>query len=288
MYYLILAIVFATCNQLTFKAIAHFKIDLLSAIVANYVVCIGMAYFSSVEPVFQNTFLIQKWFPYSIIQGIIFISCLFFMGKTTEKQGVAIATLSARLSVVIPIIAAFLLFGDIITLQKAIGILAALLALYLSSYFQYSKSHSFLSFGVLPFVLFIAFGAHSTLLKFVQDRYLDSSSYNIYIMSSFLSALVLSGSGLVFRIYRGRHIIRSKDLFWGFMLGFINYGAVYFLLRTLSIPGRESSQLFPTISIAVLGLSSFGAWSIFKEQMGLKIVGAITIGAISIVLININ
>jgi drug/metabolite transporter (DMT)-like permease len=288
MTFLILAIVSSTINHLLFKAFSRFRIDLLNVIVVNYAVCVIIGYRSSFESVFQDSIFMQTWYPFSILQGVIFVGCLFLLGRTTGKQGVIAAVLSTRLSVAIPTVAAFLLYNDIITAPKTIGILAALFALYLSCGDPTGTSNSLKSISILPFALFVVFGTHSTLIKFVQERFLDTVSYHAYVMSAFFAALLFSGSVLVWRLFKRRQVFRWKDLVWGLALGCTNYGAIYFLIRALSVPGRQSSQLFPTISILVVGLSSFGAWAFFKERPGRQMLGALVIGAGAIVLINLS
>lgn len=288
MTYLVLAIVCSTINHLLFKAFARYKIDLLGAITVNYAVCLAIGGSASITPVFGNAFFTQDWFPFSIVQGIIFVACLFFIGRTTAKQGVAVTSLATRLSVAIPTAAAFFLYGDMATPTKITGILAALAALYLSCGAPTGPANSFKAVSILPLTLFAVFGAHSTLIKFVQERFLDNTSYHTYIMAAFLSAFLISGAVLAWRLTGKRQTFGWKELVWGFALGCTNYGAIYFLIRALSVPGRESSQLFPTISIAVVGLSSLGAWAFFGERLRGRLLGALAIGAAAIVLVNLS
>ncbi len=287
MIFLILAIIFSSLNHLLFKAFAHFRINLLSAIVTNYAVCVVIGFSSSVESIDISSMFGQSWYPLSVLQGGIFVACFFLMGWTTEKHGVAIASLSSRLSVAIPTFIAFLLYDDTVTVLKLIGIFTALIALFLNGFEFKGVSHQRQAINIFPFLLFVVFGIHSTLIKFVQAQFLVSTSYHIYVMASFLSAFLLSGLVLVWRIFSRRHFGKWKDLLFGLILGCTNYGSVYFLLRALSIAGWQSSQLFPTISIAVVSLSSICAWAIFKERLHWKILGAIIIGVSSIVLINL-
>ena len=284
--FLILAIISSTFNHLLFKAFAHFRINLLSAIVANYATCIVIGYCFSMESAYGNSVFTQEWIPFSIVQGMLFVACLFVLGLTTEKQGIVPASLATRLSVAIPTVAAFLLYGDMVTVLKIIGILTALFALYLSGINSEQSASSSKSINSLPIILFATFGVHSTLIKFVQERFLSGTSFHAYILFAFLSAFLISGSVLAWRLFRKRQTCGGKDLVWGLALGCTNYGAIYFLIRALSEPGWQSSQLFPTISIAVVGLSSIGAWILFSERPHRRMIAALVIGAGSIVLIN--
>jgi hypothetical protein len=128
MTYLVLAIAASTVHHVLFKAFARFRIDLLSAIVANYAVCVVIGWNAAAAPAFRAGLIAENWFPCSLAQGSLFVACLFAMGRTTGTHGVAAASLATRLSVAIPTLAAFLLYGDVVTTLKITGILVALAA----------------------------------------------------------------------------------------------------------------------------------------------------------------
>ncbi|MCP4157567.1 MAG: hypothetical protein GY757_58190 [bacterium] len=286
MTYLILAIACSTFIHLFFKVLSRYRIDLFGVIVLNYAMCIIIGYNSSVETLFDRSVFTQSWYPFSILQGIIFACCFFLLGRTTEKQGVTVATIATRLSVAIPTAAAFFLYNDQVTVTKLIGIATALFALYLSCTASGGTSKSSKTLSILPFTLFMIFGFHATLLKFVQAHYLGSTTYHTYIMSAFLSAFIISATVLAWKLLKQKQGLSWKELTAGLLLGLTNYGAIYFLVRALSEPGRQSSQLFPTISISVVILSAFGAWALFNERPGRRMAAALVTGAVSILVIN--
>jgi drug/metabolite transporter (DMT)-like permease len=287
MQFLIFAIAFSTLNHMLFRAFARRRIDLLSAIVVNYVVCVAIGYGSLVDSISWRSMFGLDWYPFSVVQGAMLVVCFYLIGLTTKKQGVAVASLASRLSVAIPTVLAFLLYKDTVTSLKVAGILAAIVALYLIGVENTGKTERLQAVKILPITLFVLFGLHSSLIKFVQAQYLDNASYHAYVMSAFFSALLISGAGLVWRICRKQYAGKWKDLISGLLLGCTNYGAVYFLIRTLGVPGWQSSQLFPTISIAVVCLSSIGARVVFNERLHRRVLRAIVIGVGAIILVNL-
>jgi drug/metabolite transporter (DMT)-like permease len=105
-------------------------------------------------------------------------------------------------------------------------------------------------------------------------------------MVSFASALVFGTAAMAWRVATQKDRYLKRDFLAGILLGGVNYGSVYFLIRALSVEGWESSEIFPTISIIVVVLSSLGAYIFFKENFHrLKIV-ALILGLISVVFIN--
>jgi len=287
MSFLVFAILSSTINHLLFKAFARFNIDLLTAIVVNYAVCVVIGLSSSMGTGINVSMFSQSWYPYSILQGAALVICFFLIGRTTNVHGVAIASLATRLSVAIPTITAFMIYGDAVTLTKISGILMAFFVLYISCAGSGDGSVTVNVMQLLPATLFITFGLHSILVKFVQIHYLGDTSYHAYVMFSFLSAFIISGLALMIRLIRKNQRVDWKSVIPGMVLGCANYGAVYFLIRVLSVPGWESSTVFPTISIAILIFSSFGAWALFKEKLRPGMVGALILGIGSIVLINL-
>jgi drug/metabolite transporter (DMT)-like permease len=287
MTFLVFAIIFSTINHLLLKAFAHFRINLLTAIVLNYAVCVVIGYSSSTKLGSLEIIVTQNWFPFSILQGGIFVGCLLLLGITTEKQGVTISSLATRLSVAIPTVAAFFLYDDIIAVSKIIGILATILVLYLSSVGDSRSIKTFSKISLLPIIVFMAFGSHAVLLNYVQEQFLGNTSYHTYVMASFFSAFLISGLIMSWRLVKRQQSCNWKDLISGLVLGCTNYGSIYSLLRALSVPEWQSSQLFPTISVAVVCLSSLGAWIFFNEKLHQRMQIALVIGVGSIILVNL-
>jgi hypothetical protein len=99
---------------------------------------------------------------------------------------------------------------------------------------------------------------------------------------AFLASLVV---GLV-KISITTIVLRSGDLVAGGVLGMINYGAIYFLVKVLSLEGWQSSQLFPTYSVGVVSVSSLLAMILFKERLSqIKTFGLI-VGLMAVALLN--
>ena len=61
--------------------------------------------------------------------------------------------------------------------------------------------------------------------------------------------------------------MRAGDLIAGGLLGVLNYGAIYFLVKVLGLEGWQSSQLFPIYSVGVVTVSSLLAVILFKERL---------------------
>lgn len=287
MFYLILSIACSTGNHLLFKSFKQWKVGLLCAIVTNYFVCVLIGFSSARVAGVDGSIWTRDWFGFAIFHGLLLIGAFYLLALTTKHAGVAIASLATRISVVVPIVTAFFLYGDILTVFKTIGILGALTALGLSSLEKDSSPKIKAESGrYLPVALFFVFGFHLSLTKYVQVFYLDALAYHSYVMVSFASALIFGTGAMAWRVVTQKDRYLKRDFLAGILLGCVNYGSVYFLIRALNVEGWESSEIFPTISISVVVLSSLGAYIFFKENFHrLKII-ALILGLISVVFIN--
>src|SRR5919106_54436 len=246
MLFLFLAIFGSGVIPVIFRAFDGWRVSLFWAIPANYITCVLVGNFLAGNSLDIAGLISQSWIWFAVIQGILLAVNFYLLAHTAQRAGVAIAALASRLSVAIPSLLAFLLYGDSLTVLKIAGLVAALLALYLCTAPDRStaalKSHLF---QLLPILVFVTFGCYFSILKYLQAYYLEDSLYHYYVMSGFVFAF---GSSIVIGFIKG--VFSSVDfhvrhILAGMFLGVINYVAVYALLKVPALKSWQSSQLFP-------------------------------------------
>ncbi len=286
MIFLLLAILCSAGLPLLFRAFDDWRVNLFWAIPVNYFACIVVGTIFAPAPADVSALLSQPWSFLAMLQGFILAVNFYLLAYTAQRAGVSVAVLASRLSVAIPAILAFLLYGDSFNAVKTVGLAAALSSLYLCTATgqDFGVTRAWLR-RLLPILVFFMFGCHFTLLKFTQARYLDSSSYHVYVTTSFCFALLTSVAIGLAKI-RTRVGVRSGDLIAGGVLGLINYGAIYFLVKVLSLEGWQSSQLFPIYSVGVVSVSSLLAMILFKERLSRLKTFGLVIGLMAVALLN--
>src|SRR4030095_12802659 len=264
MIFLVLAILGSGAIPVVFRAFDNWRVNVFWAIPVNYITCVLVGNLLTGKSLSPTDLASQSWIFFAALQGIILAVNFYLLAYTAQRVGVAIASLASRLSVAIPSILAFVLYGDSLTVIKIAGLLAALLALYLcTASDQRGRTSNPGLLQVSPIILFLTFGAYFTILKYLQTYHLTESSYHSYVMSgfifAFLSSIVIGIGKRVFAPtdFRVRHCIA------GVILGVINYIAIYALLKVLALKGWESSQLFPIYSVGVVAVSSLLATLFF-------------------------
>jgi len=284
MIFLIAAILFSTLNHLIFKAFDKYHIRIYPAVTANYAACVGVGLLSALPHTAGG--VPRPWLGLAAVQGLLFFISFVLIGRTTRARGVAVTGLATRLAVAIPTLAAFFMFGDTAAPAKCSGIVLALVALYLSCRPGTDKEKKDKGSAWLPVWLFITFGTHATLLKYVQVNFLTHTDLPVYVMTAFFFSLCASGLVTGSLLLMGHLRIGLRDILAGAGLGCINFGAVFFLIKTLAQPGWQSSRIFPTMSISVVIFSALGARLLFSEQIHAHLIRAILVGTAAIVLIN--
>jgi len=125
MIYLVLAILTSTTIVVTFKIFKRFNISILQAITVNYLTASVFGYVSNERFQFAEI-PEQPWFGSALIVGLTLIVAFNLYALSAQYAGIAITAISSRMSVVIPVLFGFLLFGDSTGWLKLAGILVAL------------------------------------------------------------------------------------------------------------------------------------------------------------------
>jgi len=285
MIYLLLAIFGSGVIPVIFRAFDKFGINLFWAIPVNYVTCVLVGSFLTGDSGGVVSVTAKPWLWLAAVQGILLAVNFYLLAQTAQRAGVALAALASRLSVAIPSLLAFALYGDSLTAIKLAGLLTALMALYLCTAPEKGAGGSRL-FQLLPLLVFATFGVYFTILKYLQTYYLDDSSYHSYVMSAFvfafLSSIVIGAAKSVFSLAD----FRVKHISAGIFLGVINYVAVYTLLQVLALKGWQSSQLFPIYSVGVVAVSAVLAVLLFRERISKQKTIGLALGSVAVALLN--
>ena len=285
MLYLALAIVGSGVIPVVFRAFEKLGVNLFWAIPVNYLICIMVGAIWSQEHQVVNL-VSEPWVGFAAVQGFLLAVNFYLLAYTAQRSGVAVAALASRLSVAIPSVLAFALYGDAVTITKIAGLLTALLALYLCTAPDRTGLSANRLFHLMPLLVFITFGCYFSILKFLQMHYLDSSSYHAYVMSgfffAFFSSIVIGGvKGFIASAdFAIRHVLA------GILLGGINYVAVYALLRVLALQGWQSSQIFPIYSVGVVAVSAVLGACCFGERLSTQRMAGLGTGLAAVALLN--
>ena len=284
-----LTIVTFSLMLIIFKYFEIFKVNNLQAIIVNYITA-GVLALVADGSVLTNNFSITNLFQptfiyYALIIGILFIITFNLIAFGTQKIGIAITTVSNKMSMIIPVLIGLFVFKEDKNFLKLIGIVLAILAIF----FSCSKNGK-LSFDkkYLPVIIlvFIGQGIADSTLKWAQEFAINASNNNVFFATTFFTAAF---SGTLFMMIQLRKItVTLRSLLWGVILGIPNYFTLYFFVEALSARVFESSQVFPIVNMGVIVLTAVMGIILFREHLSKSNWMGILLALIAISLITFS
>ena len=276
-----MSVLFSSAIFIIFKLFDTYKINTLQAIVFNYFTAFTIGILSHESAINYIDLPSKPWFIGAIVLASLFISVFNVMAITSQKNGVSVAAVAGKMAVVIPVLFGVFLYKENLTIQKVIGILLAISAVYFITLKNKSTIVQKASL-IFPILLFLGAGIIDTTIKYVQTNYVPSSDTNLF--SGILFGLAGVLGILVYSIKPSP--ITLKNGIAGAILGIINYYSIYYLLKALDIKNISSAVVFSINNVSVVALCTLLGLLIFKEKLTSKNWIGIGIAIISILLIT--
>lgn len=257
------------------KLFGRYHINSLQAIVTNYCVCVitGCIFTGSIP--FNQTTLQAPWLPWTLLMGVCFISIFNLMAHCTRTNGITTMVLANKLSLVIPVIAALIMYHEDASAVKVLGILLAFPAVYLVTKTAGNIQESGNLFW--PALLFVASGSLDTLMNYIQGTYLHTTEAQAACtIICFATAGAAGVILLLILVVLRKTRIELKNVLAGICLGIPNFFSIFFLVKALRSNIFQSSATIPLLNVSILVATSLMAMLFFKERAGkLRIAGLV-------------
>lgn len=272
MLYLIIAVLCSVAVSVLLKVLRQRDIDIRQTIVAGYPVAFLLTLFLLKPEINAIDDLDSAWL--IIIALAILLPLVFvILGRAIEAVGMVATDAAQRLSLIIPIIAAFLLFGEVLTGTRIFGLLLGPLALGALVYRptqaiaddNISTANSSMNKQVLrtPLWLFgvwIGYGTIDILFKQVAKQ---GAAFPLTLFVSFgLAGVLLFIYLLVTRVRW-----QGKALAAGLLLGALNMGNIYAYVRAHQVLSESPSIVFTGMNVGVITVATLIGVGVFKEHL---------------------
>jgi drug/metabolite transporter (DMT)-like permease len=235
-------------------------------------------------------FILFKYgFHYSIeavlfgaLLGILLAGTFVIYSKAISLAGTALATVSARLSVLIPVLLSIMLFGENPNIKMIFGFFLALVTLYL--FYLSLKNHNSGSTSKNKYLyllaLLLGIGLIDFSMKLYEHKFLPEEK-GVFVFTIFFSAFIYT---LVYLLVKKIKFDKSTYNL-GLILGVPNVLSIHFLLAALSqVP---AIVVFPIMNIGVIVVTATAAYLIWKEKINLYGRIAIAVGIAAILLLKL-
>lgn len=286
MIYLFISICISSGLFVIFKLFEVFKINTLQAIVINYFVAAVLGFYMSDLEISPSEIIDKSWFLGAFILGILFITVFNLMALTSQRNGLSVASVASKMSLVIGVLFGIFYFKESANYIKIIGIVLALLAVYLTSINE-KKSGSEKKVGNLlfPLLVFLGSGFIDTSLKYFESAHVEEGGVPIFSATIFVFAFIFGIIFVVVKAVKGEFQFQIKNLLGGILLGIPNYFSIVYLLKALNTEGMESSTAFTVNNVGIVVLSTLFGLLFFREKLSLKNWLGIAIAVLSVYMV---
>jgi len=284
--YLLLSILASTAIFIVFKLFERYKINTLQAIVVNYITA-SICGLLNYTPIVRITKIIDyKWFYGAIALGFLFIAVFNLMALTAQRNGLSVASVASKMSVVIPVVFGLYAYNESLGFQKVFGIILALVAVYLTAI--KAKSSISIRHGLfLPFILFLGSGIIDASIKYLETTYVAKNDIPIFSATIFGCSAIIGIIILMLKAINKSFNFKIQNVIGGIVLGIINYYSIFYLLKALQFEGLESSTLFTVNNVAIVMVSTLVGLFLFKESISKKNWLGICLAIVSILLVTL-
>ena len=250
---------------IAFKMFEKYRVDNLQGLLFNYITA-GIFSCLFLESRFSLEYIINSdWLFHAIIIGTLFIVVFNFYALGTQKVGIAITAVANKMSLIIPVSAAIVLYGDSFTFLKGVAFILALSGLYLSSTKRGKLSFKRKYLGLIILV-FLGQGIADAIFNDFAQKFASERGYLFFTVLFFTASI----SGIIIysiKSIKSRNPLQLKSVFWGVLFGIPNFFSLLFFLRALGTPNLNSSIVFTLVSIGVVVSSSLIGILLFKEKL---------------------
>lgn len=281
-----LYIIISICCNITvgvlFKLAKRYKISAEQAIVWNYLTAIILSWIFF-KPELSET--IQNPSPVYLILGILLPLMFVVIARSIRYTGIVRTDVAQRLSLFIPIIAAYFLFREVFSINRLSGIALGFLAITCSIPWQKDGGTTKRTGSwFYPITVFVGMGIIDILFKQIAQN--KTIPYTSSLFLVFLLAFLLSASVLLYFFLSKRMTFEWINFVCGIILGLFNFGNILFYLKAHQALAATPSVVFSSMNIGVIILGSLVGLVIFKERLSKLNYAGIALAIISILIIS--
>lgn len=269
-----------------FKLFDTYRVSTFHAITVNYLAALltGLIMYTGGAAISQIPE--KNWLVGAVLLGGFFILIFNLMARTSQRLGVSVASIATKMSLIFPVIAGVILYGEELGLLKTSGVLLALAAVYFAS-LKNKKYRLGLRALYLPLFVFLGSGIIDTSLKYLQETAVPEEEYPLFIATIFCFA-ALTGIGILL-VKSPKDLVRFRpvNLVGGIVLGVPNFFSLYFLLRALQNNIMNSASIFTLNNVSIVMLTTLLGIVLFRESLSFKNWIGVILAVMSIVIISL-
>jgi len=260
MLFLILSVLCSVTVGVIFKITRKYNADPIQIITFNYVTALILCYFTF-TPDLTVVHADAPWNIYAAV-GVLLPIVFLFLFTSIKYMGIVKTDAAQRLSLFIPIIAAWLIFKEDFNTYKVIGLVIGFIALL---FILRKQSTNDQNKWIFPAAVFLGFGIIDILFK--QIALFAALPYTTSLFIVFDISLAVSLLVVVYDVVLKKVQLSSKNILFGALVGIFNFGNILFYLKAHKAFAENPSTVFAGMNMGVIVLGSLVGLLFFKEKL---------------------
>lgn len=282
MYFVLLSVFCSVSVAILIKYCKQNGVNHLQLVVWNYPSAAMLAYFLLSPSFIDLSFKSIPWrfyLPLSFLLPSLFV-CIAY---SIQYTGVIKTEVAQRLSLFIPLLAAYLIFKENLEAKKLFGILLGFIAIILC--LSHHRSNDIKEEKMyFPFIVFFGMGVIDVLFKKIAQSSFIPFGETLLII--FLMAMIFAFLYYFYLLKFRKEKADLRSVYWGLFLGVLNFGNILFYLKAHQAIPNNPSIVFSAMNIGVIVVGAISGAVLFKEKLTVYNKIGLLIAILSVVIIS--
>ncbi|WP_039866033.1 DMT family transporter [Pedobacter sp. BAL39] len=283
MLFLFISICCSVTVAVLLKLARRYKMNVIQAVTWNYLFAIGLSWFFFRPSLTELTRSDTP--PLYLFLGILLPVVFWLLAASVRNIGMVKTDIAQRLSLFIPILAAYFIFKEHFNVWKVAGVATGFVAIFFTLYKKSNQQDSSKNW-LYPLLVFIGFGTIDILFK--QVAQLRQIPYTSSLVLIFIISFVISLICVLYMAVVKKQKLELINFICGCILGFFNFGNILFYMKAHRAMSESPTVVFAAMNMGVIIFGSLVGIVIFREKFNkLNYIG-LSLALAAIILITIS
>ncbi|MCX2474586.1 DMT family transporter [Pedobacter sp. MC2016-05] len=262
MIYILLSICCSVTVAVLLKLAKRYQINIIQAVTVNYFAALILCYIFF-KP---DVAVVNSSAPWSIYLSLAVLlpSVFLLLAASIRNLGIVKTDIAQRLSLFIPILAAYFIFREDFNQLKIIGLLVGFPAIVLT-FLRKTDQKENQGNWIYPLMVFIGFGVIDVLFKQIALYKLLPYTTSLFVI--FCLAFIVSLIIVIVLMISRKIKTQLVNLACGLVLGLFNFGNILFYMKAHKALSSNPSTVFAAMNMGVIVVGSLIGIIIFKEKL---------------------
>jgi drug/metabolite transporter (DMT)-like permease len=282
MLYVFISICFSIIVSIMLKLAKRYHIDVYQAITWNYSVAMVLTWLF-LKPQLHHLSA-APFYTYGAL-GILLPSLFIILAGAVKFTGIVRTDIAQRLSLFVPVIASFFIFGEALTTIKLIGIIVGFVAIIFAIPLKKQTPNKKAPANAWIYLLVVFLGMGVIDILFKQVALFKDVSYGTSLFIIYSLAFIIALIGLLYQVITKKMRFSWPHILIGWALGLANFGNILFYIKAHQALSKNPSIVFSSMNIGVIILGTLIGVFIFKEKLSTLNKVGIALALLAIVII---